>query len=461
MNPCDTRATLPGKVRMSREITPLNDRRTIFGWCVYDWANSAYATTVLAGLLPAYFVEAVVGPDGVMIGGQHFRATTLWALSVAAAAIVVFLTAPVLGAVADFTAARKRFLLMFAYLGSLFTTLLYFCGSGDVGRTLAFFVLGQVGFVGANVFYDAFLPQIATADRMDRVSGWGYAAGYVGGGVQFALALLLILFHETLGIDQALAARIGLAMAGLWWAGFTIITALTLREAPATQPLPERYRNWPRTAAVAATGFRRTLDTARRVRHYRPLVLFLVAFMLYNDGIQTVIAMATIFGKEELRLSTADLMLTLLVIQGVAMVGALVFGRLAGWIGTKRAVMVSLVLWSGVVIYAYFVTSRFEYFALGGVVGIVLGGSQALSRSLYGSMVPPEASAEFFGFYTVFSKFSAIGGPLAMAAIIHRTGSLRLSIVSVVVFFVLGLVLLAFVNEQKARQMRTVDAHAE
>jgi UMF1 family MFS transporter len=446
---------------MSREITPLNDRRTIFGWCVYDWANSAYATTVLAGLLPAYFVEAVVGPDGVMIGGQHFRATTLWALSVAAAAIVVFLTAPVLGAVADFTAARKRFLLMFAYLGSLFTTLLYFCGSGDVGRTLAFFVLGQVGFVGANVFYDAFLPQIATADRMDRVSGWGYAAGYVGGGVQFALALLLILFHETLGIDQALAARIGLAMAGLWWAGFTIITALTLREAPATQPLPERYRNWPRTAAVAATGFRRTLDTARRVRHYRPLVLFLVAFMLYNDGIQTVIAMATIFGKEELRLSTADLMLTLLVIQGVAMVGALVFGRLAGWIGTKRAVMVSLVLWSGVVIYAYFVTSRFEYFALGGVVGIVLGGSQALSRSLYGSMVPPEASAEFFGFYTVFSKFSAIGGPLAMAAIIHRTGSLRLSIVSVVVFFVLGLVLLAFVNEQKARQMRTVDAHAE
>jgi len=446
---------------MANEITPMNDRRTLFGWCAYDWANSAYATTVLAGLLPAYFAEAVVGPDGVMIGGQHFRATTLWALSVAAAAIVVFLTAPVLGAVADFTAARKRFLLMFAYLGSLFTTLLYFCGSGDVGRTLAFFVLGQVGFVGANVFYDAFLPQIATADRMDRVSGWGYAAGYVGGGVQFALALLLILFHETLGIDQALAARIGLAMAGLWWAGFTIITALTLREAPATQPLPERYRNWPRTAAVAATGFRRTLDTARRVRHYRPLVLFLVAFMLYNDGIQTVIAMATIFGKEELRLSTSDLMLTLLVIQGVAMVGALVFGRLAGWIGTKRAVMVSLVLWSGVVIYAYFVTSRFEYFALGGVVGIVLGGSQALSRSLYGSMVPPEASAEFFGFYTVFSKFSAIGGPLAMAAIIHRTGSLRLSIVSVVVFFVLGLVLLAFVNEQKARQMRTVDAHAE
>jgi len=446
---------------MSIEITPLNNRRTIFGWCVYDWADSAYATTVLAGLLPAYFAEAVVGPDGVFIAGQHFRASTLWALAVAAAAIVVFVTAPVLGAVADFTAAKKRFLLTFAYLGSLFTTLLYFCGSGDVGLTLAFFVLAQVGFVGANVFYDAFLPQITTADRMDRVSGWGYAAGYVGGGVQFALALLLILFHEKLGIEQALAARLGLAMTGLWWAGFTIITALTLREAPPPQALPNRYRSWPRAAAVAATGLRRTLDTLRRVRQYRQLVLFLVAFMLYNDGIQTVIAMATIFGKEELKLSTSDLMITLLVIQGVAMVGALAFGRLAGWIGSKRAVMVSLVLWSGVVIYAYFITTRIEYFALGGVVGIVLGGSQALSRSLYGSMIPPEASAEFFGFYTVFSKFSAIWGPLAMAVINHLTGSLRLSIVSVVVFFVLGVILLAFVNEQKARRMRTVDAHAD
>lgn len=446
---------------MCSEAAPINDRRTLFGWCVYDWADSAYATTVLAGLLPAYFAKVVVGPDGVFIVGQHFRASTLWALAVAAAAIVVFLTAPVLGAVADFTAAKKRFLLMFAYLGSLFTTLLSFCGSGDVGLTLAFFVLAQVGFVGASVFYDAFLPQIAGPDRMDRVSGWGYAAGYVGGGVQFSLALLLILFHEKLGIEEGLAARLGLAMAGLWWAGFTIITALTLREAPPTQSLPDRYRNWPRTAAVAATGLRRTLETVRRVRQYRPLVLFLVAFMLYNDGIQTVIAMATIFGREELKLSTGDLMLTLLVIQGVAMAGALAFGRLAGWIGAKRAVMVALVLWSGVVIYAYFITTRIEYFALGGVVGIVLGGSQALSRSLYGSMIPPEGSAEFFGFYTVFSKFSAIWGPLAMATINHLTGSLRLSIVSVVVFFVFGLILLAFVDEQKARQMRTVAAHAD
>lgn len=436
-----------------------NERRTIFGWCMYDWANSAYATTVLAGLLPAYFADAVVGGEPWQLGGTEYSATTLWGIAVSAAALIAFLCAPVLGAIADFSTAKKRFLLAFAYGGSLFTTLLYFCTEHDVLMTLAFFVIAQVGFVGGNVFYDAFLPVITTDETMDRVSGRGYAYGYVGGGLQFALALGLVAGHAQLGISLELAARCGLAMAGLWWAGFTLFTVFLLHEprAAAVQ-LPAAYAAWPRPAGYLAVGLTRTWATLKRVRRFRHLVLFLVAFMLYNDGIQTVIAMATIYGKDELKLSTNTLMVTLLIIQAVAMVGAVLFGAIAQRTGTKAAVMLSLGTWSAIVIYAYFIDSQAEYLLLGVVVGLVLGGSQALSRSYYGAMIPQHATAEFYGFYTVFSKFSAIWGPLQFALVDKLFGSARLAIVSLVVLFVGGMILLALVDDQKARQARLAEA---
>jgi len=435
-----------------------NDPKIVWGWCMYDWANSAYATTVLAGLLPFYFKAGIVGPEGAVIGGTHYSATSLWGFAVSAAALLAFLTAPFLGAVADFSAAKRRFLLTFAYTGSLFTILLWFCRSGDVMRTMIFFVIAQFGFVCANVFYDAFLPQIVSEDRLDRVSGRGYAYGYLGGGLQFAVALGLIAGHERLGLSEATAARIGLVLAGVWWAGFTLFTVVHLREEQAFGTLPPRYRAWPRSLACAAVGIRRTLSTARRVARFRHLLLFLIAFMLYNDGIQTVIVMATIYGADELGLSATTLMTTLLVVQGVAMVGALLFSRISGRLGTKRTVMLTLLLWSGVVVYAYFIEGATEFFVLGGVVGLVLGGSQALSRSLYGSMIPAEASAEFFGFYTVFAKFSAIWGPLVFAVIEQWTGSARLSIVSLIVFFLTGMVLLYFVDEKQARAAKHAGA---
>jgi UMF1 family MFS transporter len=443
---------------MARAELVNDDRRNIFGWCMYDWANSAYATTVLAGLLPAYFQSAVVGEGGATIAGSHFSATSLWGFAVAAAAVLSFLCAPVLGAIADFSAAKKRFLLTFAYSGSLFTLLLWFCCSGDVAQTLVFFVIAQFAFISANVFYDAFLPQIAGEDRMDRISGRGFAFGYVGGGLQFAAAMAIVAGHEKLGLSEATAARIGLVMAGLWWAGFTLFTASLLREAQPSESLRQQFEARPGVLRYAALGMSRTLNTIRRVGRFRQLALFLVAFMLYNDGIQTVINMATIYGKGELGLSTTFLMLTLLVIQGVAMIGALVFSRIAERLGTKRTVMLTLVLWSAVVVYAYFIHTAGEYFVLGMVVGLVLGGSQALSRSLYGSMIPAEASAEFFGFYTVFAKFSAIWGPFAFALLDKLTGSARLSIVSLIVFFVVGLILLYFVDERKAREAKRAGA---
>jgi MFS transporter, UMF1 family len=438
----------------SPHALPKNDRRTIFGWCMYDWANSAFVTTVSVGLLPAYFAEAVVGPEGIVLGGTRYSAFTLWGFTVGAAALVTFLMAPVLGAIADYSGAKKRFLLIAAYLGSLFTVLLYFSGSGDVARTMFLFLLAQISFIAANVFYDSFLPQIASEDQMDWVSGKGYSYGYVGGGLQFALSLALVAGHERIGISQAMAVRLAIVTAGVWWAGFTLFTARYL-QAPLRAPSAVALKG---PFEYIRLGVTRTLATTRRVGRFRHLALFLVAFMLYDDGIQTVILMASIYGKDELHLSTTSLMVTLLIIQAIATLGALLFGRIAKWIGTRPAIMLSLVMWSGVVIYGYFIDSATEYFILGGIVGVVLGGSQALSRSFYGSMVPEEASAEFFGFYTVFSKFSAIWGPMTLALVRQWLGSARLAILSLIVFFLVGLVLLYFVDEKKARAAKLAGA---
>ena len=417
---------------------------------MYDWANSAYITTVIAAILPNYFAKAIVGEAGVDILGMNMTATTLWGYMLGTAAFCVFLFAPVLGAIADFSSAKKRFLIGFAYMGSLFATLLYFSKSGDVGLTVVLFLGSQICFVGGNVFYDAFLPQIASEDKMDSVSARGYAFGYVGGSLQFAIALALVAMQKT-PEDQAMAARIGMAMTGAWWAGWTLLTMKYLKEEKTPYQLPEAYRNRPKTRAYLSLGISRTILTAKKVGRFKHLTLFLVAYMIYNDGIHTVTSMATIYGTEELGLSTTALMVTLLLVQVVAIGGALIFSRLAGRIGAKRSVMFALVLWSGVVTYGYFIHTATEFFVLGMIVGIVLGGTQALSRSLYGAMIPENASAEFYGFYSVFSKFSSIWGPVTFGVIKQITGSARLSIISLMVFFIVGLILLGFVDEEKAK----------
>ena len=430
----------------------------IFGWCMYDWANSAYATTVVAGVLPIYFATAIVGEGGVQIGGTVVSADALWGYLVSASALFVFLFAPVLGAISDFSSSKKKFLIAFAYMGSICATLLYFCQSGDVWRTATLFLIAQIGYVGANVFYDAFLPQIASEDKIDWVSSKGFSYGYIGGGSQFAITLGLVAGGGIIGIGQGLAARIGLGMAGLWWAGFTLFTLKKLKEAGAIEEMPEKYQSQPKIVAYTAIGITRTFATIKKVRRFKHLLLFLIAFMIYNDGVQTVISMATIYGTEELGFAATILMVTLLMIQIIAAGGALLFGRIASKIGAKRALMLALLLWSGVVTYAYFLHTVAEFFILGVVVGIVLGGSQALSRSFYGAMIPEEASAEFYGFYSVFSKFSAIWGPLVFAIIRQITGTPRLAIISLMVFFIVGLILLAFVDEEKAKEAKNSGA---
>ena len=451
---------------------------------MYDWANSAYITTVGVALLPIYFKEGIVPEGGVALFGQTFSATALWGFMVGGAALFVFLFAPVLGAIADFSSAKKRFLIGFAYFGSLFATLLYLCSPGDVWLAVALYISTQVCFIGGNVFYDAFLPQIASEDKLDTVSARGYAFGYVGGSLQYGISLALVKMHETMGISQVMAVRISMAMAGIWWAGWTVLTLIYLKEDRTEQELPENYRHQPKIFAYLSLGINRTIATAKKVGHFKHLSLFVIAYMVYNDGAHTVTSMATIYGSEELGLSTTSLMVTLLLVQVVAIGGALMFGLLANGIspkflqklqlfpsvlfpfvrllhllpkngiGAKRAVMVSLVLWSGVVIYGYFIHTATEFFILAMAVGVVLGGTQALSRSFYGAMIPEEASAEFYGFFSVFSKFSAIWGPITFGFVKQITGTARLAIILLIVFFIAGFILLAFVNEEKAKADR-------
>jgi MFS transporter, UMF1 family len=431
-----------------------NDKRTIFGWAMYDWANSAYTTTTLAVLMPALFTSEIMPDAGFTILGHTFDGESLFGYTVSFAAILAFLFSPVLGAVGDFSGAKLRFLRVFAYAGAALSTLFALAGPGDVWFTIILFLVVESCWAIAQVFYDSFLPHIATPDTMDTISSKGFAFGYLGGGLQFLLALLLLQFSAE--SFQSTAARIGIVMAGLWWLSFSIFSFRRLREPSPPQELSPKYRGSWRPWGYTRVGFHRTIATIRRLRVFPQLLLFLLAFLLYNDGVQTVISISAAYATETLGLETADVALAFLVVQLVAFGGALAFGWLATRIGPKRAILMSLILWTGVSVFGYFlpVGEFLPFVGLAASVGLVLGGTQALSRSLYASMIPEEASAEFFGFYSVFSKFASIWGPLLFALINDIAGSSRNAILSLIVFFALGFLLLSRVDIEEARRAK-------
>lgn len=410
--------------------------RPVFAWAMYDFASSAYVTTVATALLPAYFA-AVVARDGLAVGQTVIPAVSLWGYAVSLASLLVFVTAPVMGAVADRGGLRKRFLVLTCLAGGASTVLVSLSGTGDVYWALGFFICAHVAFNAGNTFYNAFLPDIASPLERDRVSSLGYAYGYAGGGLQLALALVLVAWHQWLGLGQREAVQLGMALAGAWWLGFALITFNGLNEPPG------RNLVRPAWATLAAQGFKGAWEAACKVRQAPNTFRFLLAYILYNDGVQTVISMATIYGKEEIGLSEGILMSTLLGIQAVALGGAMAFAGLAHRFGTKPALMLSLVGWTAVAVYGWSVTTATEFFCLGAAVGIVLGGSQALSRSLYSQLVPKDESAVYFGFFSVITKLSAVLGPLLFAVVRQATGSSRPAVLALVCFFVAGLVLLA------------------
>ncbi|MDP9494570.1 MAG: MFS transporter [Actinomycetota bacterium] len=433
-----------------------NDPIAIRGWVTYDWANSAYATTILAAVLPAYFASEVVGDAGVEFLGRLWTGQDLWAVAVGFGPLIMFLASPILGAIADYSASKKRFLTVFATWGAVFTSLLFFATSGDVVLTLSLFLLAHLGFVGANVFYDAFLPDLTTDDTIDMVSSRGFAWGYIGGGVHLLLALALIQGADAdlIPLDPILATRIALASVGVWWLGFSVKALRHIPETGQSSILPGQPR--PRWAEYARIGFSRTIKTSGRVIRDRPLLIFVVAFILFNDGVQTTIALASIYATETLELGITIVIVAVLLVQFVAYFGAMAFGRYATRVGTKSALLTSIVVWAAVTVAAFFlpVGVAAPFLALAILIGFVLGGTQALSRSLYGSMIPEEQSAEFYGFFSVFSKFSAIWGPWIFALVRQTTGSARWAILSIALFFISGGLLFRTVDIEQARSNR-------
>jgi len=429
-----------------------NDRRELFGWKMYDWANSAFYTTVVGALFSPYLTrlaQSAVGENGVVLNLGPLGAVTAKSLptlcvSVSVAAQVFLL--PILGALGDYSNLKKRLMALFCYIGVTANCLMFFITDNLYLPGGVLFIIANVAFGASIVFYNAYLPEITTEDQADKVSSRGFAYGYLGGAILLVLNLLMVLRAEQLGISSGLAVRLSLLSAGLWWGGFAIITFLLLKSRPKKKTLP------PGKSYISA-GFSEIVDTFKELRRLPLTARYLLGYLIYNDGIQTVIFASSAFLEQELfpQGNPEFLLKIFLMVQFVAVLGALLFERLAYLIKTKNAIIVSLVIWSGVVVYAYaFLNSVPEAWVMAAVIAIVLGGSQALSRSLFARMIPVGKEAAFFGLYEVSERGTSWMGPLLFSVVIARTGSYRMALLSLIFFFVVGLIVLWFTNTDKA-----------
>ncbi|MCZ2121602.1 MAG: MFS transporter [Anaerolineales bacterium] len=440
----------------------VNDRKEIFGWAMYDWANSAFSTTVGTVFLGPYVASLArtaaeaLGKETVSFLGIPIAPDSFlpYCISLSVGLQVLFL--PILGAIADYSHLRKRMMQVFATIGASATILMFFLTGGLWWLGGLLFIIANLTFGAAVVFYNAYLPDIASEEERDRVSSYGWAMGYIGGGILLALNLAFFQLRDAFGIPTDLAVRINLASAGIWWLGFSFITWQRLRPRRAARTLPsgETY---------VSIGFKQLGKTISEVKHFPETMKFLLAYFLYNDGIQTVIAVAAVFAavfaaapltQGGLEQSQTTLTAVILMIQFMAFFGALFWGKLAGWIGAKQSVIVSLVVWAAVVIYAYSGLKgsnvTLEFFILGAFIALVMGGSQAISRSLFAQMIPKGKEAEFFAFYEISERGTSWIGPLVFGLANQLFSNLRIGILSLIFFFIMGLIILPFVNVNKA-----------
>jgi MFS transporter, UMF1 family len=413
---------------MDREHTKI-----LRSWKMYDWANSAFATTIMAAVLPEFY-SSVAGATL-----DKTTATSYWGYSNTIAMLIIAVAAPLLGAISDHSGAKKRFLGAFACVGIVSTGLLIGIGNGMWIVASILYIFGRVGFGGGNIFYDSLLPHVSGPEEIDRVSAEGYAYGYLGGGILLALNLFMILNPSFFGIPNAAwASRISFLSVAVWWAIFSIPLFKNVSE-PRVVVAKDESQN------PLIAGYQRLRRTLKDIRRFKELAKFLVAFWLYNDGIGTIIIMAVIFGAE-IGIGRTHLIGAILMVQFIGIPFTILFGRLPKRLGTKKSILLALGIYAIITMLGYFMQKPAHFWLLAFLVSMVQGGTQALSRSMYTSMAPASKSGEFFGFYNVSSKFAGIIGPTLFGVVGQLTGTSRLSIISIIIFFLAGAGILAKVN---------------
>ena len=426
-----------------------NKKRAQKAWVMYDWANSAFATTVMGAILPNYF-SAYIATEGAL---------SIWGYTVAIGSLIAAVISPVLGAIADFRGSKKKFMVFFIALGVISTALLYLVDQpGDQLLASILYILGTIGFAGSLVFYDSLLPHVANEDEIDQVSSRGYAMGYIGGGLLLLVNVAMIFLGPSLlpAMDETeatkLMMRLSLASVAVWWAVFSLPILRRVKEPARMVEEGEIGQN------VIVVGFKRFIKALKDISKFRDLFWFLLTFFVYANGIGTIITMAVAFGTD-LGFGTMILIGTLLMVQFVAAPFSILFGKLSKKLGIKKSITLSLLIYTAVAIVGYFMTKEWHFLLLGFGVAMVQGGSQALSRSLIGQLMPKSKSAEFYGFFSVSEKFNTVIGPFIMALVTDLTGDSRWGIVSLVVFFIAGIIMLRGVNiERGIKQAKEEEA---
>jgi UMF1 family MFS transporter len=408
---------------------------------MYDWAKSAYETTTLGAVLPVYFVSVVVPEEGFEFRGNIYTGAEVWGFAIGSALFIFFLIMPTIGAIGDMSGNRMKFFKVFAYGGAVFASSFYFATSGDVIFTLVIYFLAQFGATGSNVFYDSVLKDITTDDTIDAVSARGYALGYLGGGTQLIMSFVIILFGpDLLGIDTALASRIAISLAGLWWLIFSVFSFSRMNIVETNSE-----------KSSISGAYSRNFKTLKKIKKFPFLMYFLIAYIFFWDGLQTLINMSAAFFTEVLLLDQTQVLIVFLVVQFVAYFGAKLAGRLATKIGQKNVLYYTMFLLFLVGNAAYFVPEKqlIPVVLMGVVTAMGMGGLQSVSRSVYAAMLPKGAEGEFMGFFSVLSRFSAIWGPLIYAYVSASTGNPRLSLPVITSFFLIGALLLRTVDMDK------------
>ena len=415
------------------------NKRAVWSWAFYDWANSAYSTTVMAGFFPLFFKEYWADPH------NPSQSTFYLGMANSIASMVVASLAPLLGSVADQGSAKKKFLTFFAFLGVIMTGGLWMVAQGNWQMAVLFYVIATIGFASGNVFYDALLPGLASEERVDAVSSLGFGIGYLGGGLLFLVNVFMYLKPELFGIpDGATAIKLSFLSVAVWWAVFTIPLILFV-------PEPKNYETIDFNNAIRM-GWVQLVQTFKEIRNMKVVGTFLLAYWFYIDGVDTIIRMAVDYGMS-LNFPGESLIIALLIVQFVAFPAALIYGWLASKIGAKTGIMVGITAYSFITLLGYFMTEAWHFYILAILIGLFMGGIQALSRSLYTRIIPPDKSAEFFGFYNMLGKFAAIIGPALMGTIALVTGSARLSILSILLLFILGAFFLNKVDVKEGKRL--------